>query len=840
MELQYEQEKRMMFEKTLSSFYENMSTDIKEFIETSSKIYILILEQMKDNKHNKEILNQEDDVDTLSILIASYFYQTEVSKYYEEYDISLEKILKYLNIKISKEEIENVELNPQILVKRFNRFVREGVNSNKRIETITINDISDNLCNREFNKSMIMENLFYKLSNGKTIESDFLKKLKTQLKQKENMRKKQLSESFFQDLSVDIISYLEIVSMIYQHLIKQEELDYSKEDRITLSLLLGFYKEESEVKEFLEYLGINIEELEKYLNISLHYMNEEKNIDILVNEFSPYIFEGINKEKSRREISLFSILENIMNQEFNNSVEISKLLDHFDLSYEDFKDFEQEKEEFRKHKEKMKRKEQGKSKMNQYNYGTQYNLEYMLRVYAYIKDHKENLLDEEKKELSLIITSFQSDTIKAFYEKHGITLDLLLKKYHLEELKNEKISIVSFTDEINYFLIDHFSKYLEGISDINKENQDITDIVKVLFDESISNNDILRSLLSEEEYNKLKKEIMTGKDYEASLSIQEKMELLRETKMDSIDRENMESVLQFGSELIPHAKYIYEELPRLVEEDKEESSLETIQEMMSRIYQKEEPKKSRNIFMRIFSTGEDEKELKINQKVMEELRNSMEENIKVLSKELLGYDAIRKYMEIYRKKNLDYLECVNQEIQYLEDNLHLLNPENENEYIPFLHFSSLVQIMKDKRNRFQTTNHVTNQELIRINQAIVNHFITINALEMAKNDLFPLIASELSITRGRRTEKEALELSHGVMNLFQALLSRNVEEATSHLELLKRSNLPTEILDSLNNDMVSLITNINTSKRLEEKSSKFSMEELKPQDEKSLRKKKEF
>ena len=30
--------------------------------------------------------------------------------------------------------------------------------------------------------------------------------------------------------------------------------------------------------------------------------------------------------------------------------------------------------------------------------------------------------------------------------------------------------------------------------------------------------------------------------------------------------------------------------------------------------------------------------------------------------------------------------------------------------------------------------------------------------------------------------------------------------------------------------MVSLITNINTSKRLEEKSSKFSMEELKPQD----------
>ncbi|MBR2828791.1 MAG: hypothetical protein IKE70_06130, partial [Bacilli bacterium] len=605
MELQYEQEKRMMFEKTLSSFYENMSTDIKEFIETSSKIYILILEQMKDNKHNKEILNQEDDVDTLSILIASYFYQTEVSKYYEEYDISLEKILKYLNIKISKEEIENVELNPQILVKRFNRFVREGVNSNKRIETITINDISDNLCNREFNKSMIMENLFYKLSNGKTIESDFLKKLKTQLKQKENMRKKQLSESFFQDLSVDIISYLEIVSMIYQHLIKQEELDYSKEDRITLSLLLGFYKEESEVKEFLEYLGINIEELEKYLNISLHYMNEEKNIDILVNEFSPYIFEGINKEKSRREISLFSILENIMNQEFNNSVEISKLLDHFDLSYEDFKDFEQEKEEFRKHKEKMKRKEQGKSKMNQYNYGTQYNLEYMLRVYAYIKDHKENLLDEEKKELSLIITSFQSDTIKAFYEKHGITLDLLLKKYHLEELKNEKISIVSFTDEINYFLIDHFSKYLEGISDINKENQDITDIVKVLFDESISNNDILRSLLSEEEYNKLKKEIMTGKDYEASLSIQEKMELLRETKMDSIDRENMESVLQFGSELIPHAKYIYEELPRLVEEDKEESSLETIQEMMSRIYQKEEPKKSRNIFMRIFSTGED-------------------------------------------------------------------------------------------------------------------------------------------------------------------------------------------------------------------------------------------
>ena len=109
--------------------------------------------------------------------------------------------------------------------------------------------------------------------------------------------------------------------------------------------------------------------------------------------------------------------------------------------------------------------------------------------------------------------------------------------------------------------------------------------------------------------------------------------------------------------------------------------------------------------------------------------------------------------------------------------------------------------MKDKTNRFFTSNHLMKQELFKINQAIVNHFITINALEMARDDLMPLIGSELALTRGRESENSAIELSQSMVNLFKSLLSRNVEGALENMVKLKEMNLPESIYQTLNQDI---------------------------------------
>ena len=127
--------------------------------------------------------------------------------------------------------------------------------------------------------------------------------------------------------------------------------------------------------------------------------------------------------------------------------------------------------------------------------------------------------------------------------------------------------------------------------------------------------------------------------------------------------------------------------------------------------------------------------------------------------------------------------------------------------------------MRDKTNRFETTNKIAQQDLLRINDAITNHFITINALEMAKNDLLPLIGSELALTTGRLSEEQALSVSGSVLDLFKSLLTRNVSAAKSNMEMIKNSGLPADIVETLTRDVDGYLEDVsvelNTPKMIE-------------------------
>lgn len=139
----------------------------------------------------------------------------------------------------------------------------------------------------------------------------------------------------------------------------------------------------------------------------------------------------------------------------------------------------------------------------------------------------------------------------------------------------------------------------------------------------------------------------------------------------------------------------------------------------------------------------------------------------------------------------------------------ILNPKKEEEYGLFLRYHSLAQTMEAKVNRFATTNHVMQQELFKVNQAISNNFITMEALQMAKDALLPIILFELALGKGQNTEEKALQLSHNVMDLLQSLLTRNVDGAIHHMELLKSANLPEELLNSLNAEVNAYLGDVN-------------------------------
>ena len=95
---------------------------------------------MQEGNHNQNILLSEDDADTLALLIASYYYQLDISIFFKDNGINLEDIFKLLNINILEEEIMSIELDVALMINKFGRFVTNGVNSNST--DITMNTIS--------------------------------------------------------------------------------------------------------------------------------------------------------------------------------------------------------------------------------------------------------------------------------------------------------------------------------------------------------------------------------------------------------------------------------------------------------------------------------------------------------------------------------------------------------------------------------------------------------------------------------------------------------------------------------------------------------------------------
>ena len=196
------------------------------------------------------------------------------------------------------------------------------------------------------------------------------------------------------------------------------------------------------------------------------------------------------------------------------------------------------------------------------------------------------------------------------------------------------------------------------------------------------------------------------------------------------------------------------------------------------------------------------------QEKLQELNQKIDEDIQLLSQELLQYHQIRRYVEVYREKNQSYYVIAKELEEKVKEKLTTLDPKQDDQYGTFLRYHSLAQTMTAKVNRFATTSHVMQQELFKVNQAISNHFITMEALQMAKDGLLPIIVFELALGKGQDTEKNALNLSHHVIDLLQSLLTRNVSDAKHHMELLKSSNLPKELFDSLNDGVRAYLDDI--------------------------------
>ena len=382
---------------------------------------------------------------------------------------------------------------------------------------------------------------------------------------------------------------------------------------------------------------------------------------------------------------------------------------------------------------------------------------------------------------------------------NGITLELICK--YLNTSKEElKFNI----PPINYKLFDNYIKYFDS----NEKEKSLMTIMSNLFNPEINNSNILSIIgnLSTEQSRVLNIELSTFKPYIPSLS--ECIESLRSLEVKQMNVSDINDMMSYGNELSKHFVTINEEEHKLLSGDSNDKSIANINEIITNSYEVIEPKKS--FFKWLFLEDTPSNNITIKLEAIPKLKEAINTNINILSNELLTYDKIRKYIIEYAKKNREYVIKTSEIVALLENKINEVNPNDPYGYIDSLQVSSQLQIAREKQNRFNTSNQLLNQELFKINQAIVNHFITINALEMARDDLLPLISSEILITQGNKDVNSSLELSKNIMDLFKAMLERNVDstkEVLTKINSIYSLNGTTELLNMHINNYINTIDN---------------------------------
>jgi len=808
-----ENRKKTEEQETIKNFYKDVPKKTRDFIEFAGKTYALILDKMSEKKHNDKILATNNDAAVLALYIASSFFNGKISTFFNNSGASYEKILKLLKISITKEEIESKPLERHILVEEYKKYVYEGENNGRSSNLISIDDICFNMCKRDFTKTMILENIYNSLVPEIEITNNFLPLMKEYFVKKEKQMKIEVAQKLFHDMPVETIKIVENASRIYPKLIERKR-GLDKRGAQAVSILLSIlYSDNDKVQDFLIKQGFNKHKVCEYFGVDSRYLlSRDIDIDLLANDYGLLIFGLNNKNTKREDLTPFSLIRNIFTKEFHNSnVELNKFLDEFNLSYDSLENLDTLYDKY----EEIRKCEEIAQKVHDdmYNFpiATRNYIKNVLRIHEKLETIWNNNVNQSSdiELVALLLGVYTSNYLtKEILARNGITKDCVLSMFKLDD---------SFLDNLEEVEID-FNTYTR----IYKKHLVIKDQPAYIethdvFKNVFKDNMFIKKLSDWNgcNYERLKREIETGKKYEESLTIEDRINELNAIQVGELPQGDVQNILEFGNALIPHSEYIHDKLPEVVDNGVN-GDIKTMTKIIDDMYVPVTgTEKKSNFFNRMFNN--DDVRYQINQSKLHELENLINKKLQVLKCELLWYDSLRKYVEQYSKKNRECYQKAESAIQTINAKLESMDANDEEQYSDYLTTTSFLHIINDKANRFATVNLLMRKELLRLNQAIVNHFITINSLEMAKDDLLPLIESEVAISQGRNTENQALNLSKNVMGLFQALLTRNVDSAIENMNKLQNSCIPETVVNAINQDISTYLQGITQIKTLEEK-----------------------
>ncbi len=812
---------RLQFVRDKHDFYNELSRDVRNFIDYTAKCDAAIITAMQKGKHDTMLLAHEEDAIGLAFYLASCHFENDLGIFFMDHDVTPSALLSYLKLPLTEEQIQQSEMSFYELSNKFRALIFEGENRNLISSDITMRSLISNFVNTQTVPFEFLKNTFESFQRNSAIEKDFMKQMDTYLEEKEKHRLAMLEQTFFENLSDSVQDYLKEACAIYLQYYKEDSKDPKKvASALENALFYVRMNEESKViKRYLEKHPVNFTP-----NLKIQSIDPNYDIDVLVNQFSPFITGGVNDGKDREAITIASIFENAYRLEHSKE---KNPLDDFDSKIAQF--IEEENQEAILRAQKMQEeKELSYAQKTIASFSSEEARDYMkkvLLIHSYLRNEypkQSSYSDAAIQKMSLLLALyFVPNQSVPYFERQNLTLAKITKYFDIDPLTLKMLN----SDSINYRLffdqyLPYFTKTMEttgiegalnghiilGDPVIDEEKKTIEGMAKFLFDKEVGVDPLLKEVTQVlgADYEILKYEVTTLKDYDLSLDLETRISRLLNTPITQLDLNDMKSILYFGDSVYNHLRYIQDALPSASELASTSKALQPINEIKEKIYLVESVEKPRKGILKYFPKklldtllGPNLVEEKIlDPNALPYLQEVLDGHIHLMTDQVAGYDAIRRYIEAHKAKNEELMKVAREAYKQARKK-ELSLSRDKSKMDEYFNWKSKREVMESKVRRLKESEELLKQQLVQINQIMSSHMITIDGLERSKEVFMPIIGSQFAIQAGLTTQNYSLELTQRVMNLMNSMITRNRDQANENVKLLHNYSLTDDTVEKV-------------------------------------------
>jgi hypothetical protein len=796
---------------TRKDYNDSVKLDVIKYLEDVYRIYKVLVSANKKIDINNDVIEEENDYISIAFLLKSYQMNGNVSKYFISNGINIKDIDTITGIPVDMSKLNEVEIDDKEIVLKIYSFLKY-INSN--IDKINIEDIEYLITNSDNANTKVLNRLFFTIT-GNTLPVDYSKEVKSFIKELEKKEFDSKVEKLFHGLDSSLYNYLTYVSCYFT---KLQKLNLQGKNAEAISLILALYN-----STYYNYL--NSEHKVNFSNIKSEYKAEissssSLNIDVIEEYFLPFIFEGNNKDKKREDITIEDVVSNAFNKDLNDSFQFEQFLSRFELNSEIFANMDENMAAKKREKEIT----EAKSALS--NFGAKSTLfreaiTVTYKIYEDLIKNKDKLKISEMSDIDKVaplIAFFLMDDnkYKAYFENEGINLKYILDfiGYSLEDLKSIDFKDVDecklfekYRDFMNWHTSPGYTiekEYTEKLEKVNLFNYDYLNMAafgRRIIDTVFSSSNLFYRMIPDVEvYKRIKKCFEEEPSVVYLIPAEEIIEDLQKqiNSEVNVDKDDPDSITEFlltgDSGLSKYSEYIQAQITEIARLMNNDNTIENIDEMVGQLYIDTPVKQG--LITRIFKS-EKTIERKVNSNVLTKLNDELELSIENLNIQVKKYREIFKVIKLYIKAITKYKNLSLEYKNYLESKVKPKYEGDEEYYSDLLEITQLIDSLNNKIVNYDRTLVLMKQQQLQIIQTLNNHMVTKEALQSSKNDIIPIIGSEMLFRLGTATEANALELSNNLVALFKNVISGNSDAARRSLEMIESSNLPKETVDKL-------------------------------------------